>query len=75
MVKNFSFIEEGDIITPDDCAGNFAIVTKKLSREIEILWDDGSQGRVGVYNLLSDFSVTGKNKNLEFKNFLKEIKK
>ena len=73
MIKNIEYLEVGDAICPVDFPDNQAIIVRIGFREIEIIWSDGSIGRIKERDL-KDFDTTGKNYLNELKMFLGLIK-
>jgi len=73
MIKSINYLEVGDVICPVDFPDNQAIIVRINYREVEIIWSDGSIGRIQEKDLL-DFNATGKNYLNELKMFLGLIK-
>lgn len=72
MIKSIDYLEVGDIIYPIDFPDNQAIIVRIGYRAVEIIWSDGSIGRIQEQDLL-DFNVTEKNYLNELKMFLELI--
>ena len=73
MIKSIEYLEIGDVIYPIDLPDNYAMVVRVVHREVEIIWNDGSIGRVQEKDLI-DFNTTGKNYLKELKMFLRLLK-
>lgn len=64
MIKSGMYLKMGDIIYPIEIPDNRAVVLKSNEWHTEILWDDGSIGRIEVRDL-ENFDTTGE--NIEYK--------
>lgn len=73
MIKSINYLEVGDVICPVEYPDNQAIIVRIGYREVEIIWNDGSIGRIQEKDLI-DFNTTGKNYLNELKMFLGLIK-
>ncbi len=73
MIKNISYLKPGDSIYPIDLPDNYAMVVRVVHREVEMIWNDGSIGRIQEKDL-KDFNTTGKNYLKELKMFLRLLK-
>lgn len=73
MIKNIEYLEVGDAIYPIDYPDNLAMIVRIGFREIEIIWNDGSIGRIKERDL-KDFDTNGKNYLNELNEMLRLIK-
>lgn len=73
MIKNIEYLEVGDAIYSIDYPDNLAMIVRIGFREIEIIWNDGSIGRIKERDL-KDFDTNGKNYLNELNEMLRLIK-
>ena len=73
MIKSIEYLEVGDAIYPIDYPDNLAMIARIGFREIEIIWNDGSIGRIKERDL-KDFDTNGKNYLNELNEMLRLIK-
>ena len=73
MIKNIEYLKVGDAIYPIDYPDNLAMIVRIGFREIEIIWNDGSIGRIKERDL-KDFDTNGKNYLNELNEMLRLIK-
>lgn len=73
MIKNIEYLKVGDAIYPIDFPDNLAMIVRIGFREIEIIWNDGSIGRIKERDL-KDFDTNGKNYLNELNEMLRLIK-
>lgn len=64
MIKSGMYLKMGDIIYPIEIPDNRAVVLRSSEWWTDILWDDGSIGKIEARNLES-FDITGE--NIEYK--------
>lgn len=68
MIKSGIYLRTGDIIYPIEMSDNRAVVLRSNEWWTDILWDDGSSGKIEARNL-GEFDTTGE--NIEYK--IKEL--
>ena len=73
MIKDIEQLKVGDAIYPIDFPYNLAMIVRIGFREIEIIWNDGSIGRIKERDL-KDFDTNGKNYLNELNEMLRLIK-